>query len=74
MKSFLKRLDYIIISIIFTACSATHSRKENAVVFDKNGNRYTYEIKAFTPNPTLADSFFTFDTNAHPGVEVVDLR
>jgi len=47
---------------------------QNAVVFDKNGNQYTYEIKAFTPNPTLADSFFTFDTNAHPGVEVVDLR
>jgi len=39
MKSFLKRLDYIIISIIFTACSATHSRKENAVVFDKQAHR-----------------------------------
>jgi outer membrane lipoprotein-sorting protein len=47
---------------------------QNAVVFDKNGNRYTYEIKTFTPNPALADSFFTFDTKAHPGVEVVDLR
>jgi outer membrane lipoprotein-sorting protein len=47
---------------------------QNAVVFDKNGNRYTYEIKTFTPNPALTDSFFTFDTKAHPGVEVVDLR
>lgn len=47
---------------------------QNAIVFDKNGNRYTYEIKAFTPNPAIADSFFTFDTKAHPGVEVVDLR
>jgi outer membrane lipoprotein-sorting protein len=47
---------------------------QNAVVFDKNGNRYTYEIKAFTPNPALDDSFFTFDTKTHPGVEVVDLR
>ncbi len=47
---------------------------QNAVVFDKNGNRYTYEIKTFTPNPALADAFFTFDTKAHPGVEVVDLR
>lgn len=47
---------------------------QNAVVFDKNGNRYTYEIKTLTPNAALADSFFTFDTKAHPGVEVVDLR
>ena len=46
----------------------------SAVVFDKNGNRYTYEIKSFTPNPNLADTFFVFDTKAHPGVEVVDLR
>jgi len=47
---------------------------QNAVVFDKNGNRYTYEIKTFTPNPSINDSFFTFDIKAHPGVEVVDLR
>jgi len=47
---------------------------QSAVVFDKNGNRYTYEIKAFTPNPNIADTFFTFDTKAHAGVEVVDLR
>jgi len=47
---------------------------QNAVVFDKNGNRYTYEIKTFTPNPSLSDSFFTFDAKEHPGVEVVDLR
>ncbi len=47
---------------------------QNAIVFDKNGNRYTYEIKTFTPNPTIADTFFTFDEKAHPGVEVVDLR
>jgi outer membrane lipoprotein-sorting protein len=47
---------------------------QNAVVFDKNGNRYTYEIKSFTPNPALADTFFAFDPKAHAGVEVVDLR
>lgn len=47
---------------------------QSAVVFDKNGNRYTYEIKTFTPNPALADTFFSFDTKSHPGVEVVDLR
>jgi outer membrane lipoprotein carrier protein len=47
---------------------------QSAIVFDKNGNRYTYEIKKFTPNPEVADSFFAFDPKQHPGVEVVDLR
>jgi len=47
---------------------------QSAVVFDKNGNRYTYEIKKFTPNPNIPDTFFSFDTKKYPGVEVVDLR
>jgi len=47
---------------------------QSAVVFDKNGNRYTYSIKKFTPNPVIDDSLFTFDPKKHPGVEVVDLR
>lgn len=46
----------------------------NAVIFDKNGNRYTYAIKTFTPNVKVGDAFFTFDAKKHPGVEVVDLR
>lgn len=44
------------------------------VVFDKNGNTYTYTIKSFVPNVKITDSFFTFDTSKHPGVDVVDLR
>lgn len=47
---------------------------QSAVVFDKNGNRYTYEIKKFTPNPDINDAFFSFDSKKHPGIEVVDLR
>lgn len=46
----------------------------NIVVNDKNGNIYTYFINSFTPNVKVADSFFTFDTKKHPGVDVVDLR
>lgn len=46
----------------------------NALIFDKNGNRYTYEIKSFVPNIAVMDSTFTFNVKAHPGVEVVDLR
>lgn len=43
-------------------------------ITEKNGNHYTYTISNFTPNATLADNMFTFDTREHKGVEVVDLR
>lgn len=46
----------------------------SAQLFDKNGNRYNYTIKTFTPNATVAADAFTFNPKAHPGVEVVDLR
>ena len=46
----------------------------NAVIFDKNGNRYTYLIRTFTPNVKVPESTFAFDTKRYPGVEVVDLR
>ncbi|ASU33507.1 LolA family protein [Mucilaginibacter xinganensis] len=46
----------------------------SALIFDKNGNRYTYTIKRFAPNTAVADNTFSFDTKAHKGVEVVDLR
>lgn len=46
----------------------------NAVIFDKNGNKYTYTIKTFTPNVKVPESTFAFDAKLYPGVEVVDLR
>jgi outer membrane lipoprotein-sorting protein len=46
----------------------------NAIIFDKNGNRYTYSIKTFTPNIKVLESTFAFDAKLYPGVEVVDLR
>jgi outer membrane lipoprotein-sorting protein len=46
----------------------------SAVIFDKNGSRYTYVIRTFTPNVKVPESTFTFDKKDHPGVEVVDLR
>ena len=45
-----------------------------AIIFDKNGNRYTYSIKAFVPNVKVVETFFTFDVKKYPGVELVDLR
>jgi len=46
----------------------------NAVIFDKNGNKYTYAIKAFTPNVKIPESTFAFDAKKYPGVSVEDLR
>ncbi len=46
----------------------------SAVIFDKNGNKYTYTINSFTPNFKASESIFAFDAKQHPGVEVVDLR
>jgi outer membrane lipoprotein-sorting protein len=46
----------------------------SALIFDKNGSRYTYTINTLTPNPKLPENIFTFDKKEHPGVEVVDLR
>jgi len=46
----------------------------SALIFDKNGNRYTYTLRTFTPNVKVADNTFSFDPKAHKGVEVVDLR
>jgi outer membrane lipoprotein-sorting protein len=43
-------------------------------IFDKNGNRYTYEIVQFTPNTAFEDAYFSFDAKKHPGVEVTDNR
>lgn len=43
-------------------------------VWEKNGNRYQYDISGFTADAHLNDSYFTFNEKEHPEVEVVDLR
>jgi outer membrane lipoprotein-sorting protein len=45
-----------------------------AVIYEKNGTTYTYNVKSFVPNVKLPESTFTFDAKKYPGVEVVDLR
>ena len=46
----------------------------SALIFDKNGNRYTYTLKTFVPNPPVSAATFSFDASLHKGIEVVDLR
>ena len=43
-------------------------------IFEKNGTRYTYEINNFNPDAKVENDVFTFDTQQHQGVDVVDLR
>lgn len=43
-------------------------------IFEKNGNRYLYAVKLFTPETALPDNMFNFDKTKYKGVEVVDLR
>jgi outer membrane lipoprotein carrier protein len=43
-------------------------------MFRNNGIRYTYTIKNFQPNPTLAADTFSFNKAKYKGVSVVDLR
>lgn len=45
-----------------------------ALIFDKNGSRYTYTINTFTPNANVPETMFSFDVKQYPGVELVDLR
>ncbi|WP_066839689.1 LolA family protein [Rufibacter ruber] len=54
------------------------SKKDHSLkswkMFRKNGNRYTYTVKKFTPNPPVTASTFAFDKSKYKGVKVVDLR
>lgn len=43
-------------------------------LFEKNGNKYTYNIKDFSPNAGVNDNFFVFDKSKYKGVEVEDLE
>ena len=46
----------------------------SALIFDKNGGRFTYTIHSFTPDAQVPEIAFTYNSKEHPGVEVVDLR
>lgn len=46
----------------------------NVIIYEKNGNTYTYNVKTFTPNVKVPETTFAFDAKKYPGVEVIDLR
>ncbi|MDR2653396.1 MAG: outer membrane lipoprotein carrier protein LolA [Prevotellaceae bacterium] len=42
--------------------------------FGKDGNNYTINVDKITPNLTIDDKTFDFDTAKYPNAEIVDLR
>ncbi len=47
---------------------------KSALVYDKNGSKYTYTISAFVPGAAIPAGMFTFDRKKYPGVTLEDLR
>lgn len=61
----------------FKVIALIDSQNKNLVsmeIFEKGGNRYTYQIDKFMPNAPATSTDFVFNQQAHPGVDVVDLR
>ncbi len=46
----------------------------SARIFAKDGSRYQIEIGNMQTNQSLSDSTFVFNKEAHPDVEVIDMR
>ena len=46
----------------------------SANIWEKNGNKIEFSINNFVGDSNIQDTYFTWDSKAHAGVEVVDLR
>lgn len=47
---------------------------QSITMFDAGGNEFVYSVKSFITGESIPGDAFTFDVNAHPGIEVIDLR
>lgn len=54
--------------------SQDNYRVKQTKVFEKDGSIYTYTFEDYNINQDLPSNHFKFDKNAHPNVNVVDLR
>jgi len=66
-----KRKSY---SKVILSIDKTAKQIAKVVVLEKDGSKYTYQVKSFVPNVKMPESIFTFNAKEYPGVEVVDLR
>lgn len=46
----------------------------NFIIYDFDGNVFSYEIKQFITNSEIPEDSFNFDTSKFPDVEVIDMR
>ncbi|MDP4285562.1 MAG: outer membrane lipoprotein carrier protein LolA [Bacteroidota bacterium] len=63
--------------IFFKVLVSIDKNSKNIVstkVFEKNGNRYIYNVTDMKTNVNLSNSLFVFNAKNYPNVEVVDLR
>ncbi len=62
----------------FNKVKVTIDRTKKSVtslsIYDKNGSIYSYIVNKMDVNQNFYDNMFTFNTAAHPGVEVIDMR
>lgn len=47
---------------------------QSAVIAGKDGHRYTFLVNEFTSSKEVPDSFFVFNKQDYPGVEIIDMR
>ena len=61
-------------SRIVVVVDKTNAHIQSFIQKDKSGTDYIIEIKQFSPNFPLTNSFFEFKQEDHPDVEVIDMR
>ena len=44
------------------------------IIFDRNGNVYTYSIKNFREKADIGDDFFVFNAADYDGIDIIDFR
>jgi len=47
---------------------------KSSVFYEKEGNKFSYEVKKLTPDVKIDDKMFSFDPKDYPGVEINDMR
>ena len=62
-------LDYVVLSV-----NKELLQLSEFIMYDFDGNVFSYEIKQFVTNSELPSDSFKFDTAKYPNLEVIDMR
>lgn len=66
-----KNINFFKVKLTIDKASNTITK---AIIFERNGTQFTYELKNYNSTVKLPDSTFVFNPSAYPNVEVIDLR